>query len=75
MKTVMKTTDPVRLSYAVSLLEDAGIAHLVADQHMSAIEGSIGIFPRRLMVADEDEASAQAALKPLYDAERRAGQT
>jgi hypothetical protein len=72
MKTVLKTTDPVRLSYARSLLDEAGIEHLVADEHISAVEGSIGIFPRRLMVIDEDEARALAALKPLFDAEAQA---
>jgi hypothetical protein len=73
MKPVLKTTDPVRLSYARSLLDDAGIEYLVADEHISAIEGSIGIFPRRLMVIDEEESRALAALKPLFDAEAQAG--
>jgi len=69
MKTVLKTNDPVRLSFARSLLDDARIEYLVADEHISAIEGSIGIFPRRLMVIDEDETRALAALKPLFEAE------
>lgn len=72
MKPVLKTNDPVRLSYAVSLLEGADIPHLVADEHVSAIEGSIGIFPKRLLVPEEYEERAKAALKPLFESEARA---
>jgi hypothetical protein len=47
---ILRTNDPVLLSFARTVLEDADIAALVADQHISALEGSIGIFPRRLLV-------------------------
>lgn len=69
METILATTDPVRLSYACALLEDAGIDHLVADTHMSAIEGSIGIFPRRLMVLSEDAPRALRILRALDEVE------
>lgn len=65
METVLATNDPVRLSYACALLDEAGIEHLVADTHISAIEGSIGVFPRRLMVLSEDAARAQRVLRAL----------
>lgn len=51
---LIRTNDAVVLSLAQSLLKDAGIAHLLADQNMSIMEGSIGLFPRRLLV-DSDE--------------------
>jgi hypothetical protein len=34
----------------------------VLDAHISAIEGGIGAFPRRLAVATEDEARARTIL-------------
>mgnify|MGYP002636419562 CR=1 FL=1 len=72
VKELLRTTDPIRLSYAVSLLEGADVPHLVADQHISAVEGSIGVFPRRILVPEEVLAEAQSALIPLYQAEREA---
>ncbi|MCW2306258.1 putative signal transducing protein [Rhodobium gokarnense] len=58
MEELLKTNDPVTLSFATSLLEEAGIGHLVVDQHMSIVEGSLGIIPRRLLV--ERDALTQA---------------
>jgi hypothetical protein len=50
----MRSNDLVRLSWLTSLLADAGITCHLLDSHMSALEGSIGAIPRRLMVDDED---------------------
>ncbi|HET8728225.1 MAG TPA: DUF2007 domain-containing protein [Alphaproteobacteria bacterium] len=50
MKELLRTTDPVRLSWLTALLADAGIEALVLDTHTSILEGSIGAIPRRLMV-------------------------
>lgn len=58
MKEVLRTNDLVLLSYATHVLAEAGIETHVFDAHMSAVEGSIGAFPRRLMVHDEDVAQA-----------------
>lgn len=58
----MRTNDAVVLSFAQSLLKDAGIDVLVADQHMSVMDGSIGILPRRLLVPDEDAGAARRLL-------------
>jgi len=58
MKEVLRTNDLVLLSYATHVLAEAGIEAHVFDAHMSAVEGSIGAFPRRLMVQDEDIAQA-----------------
>lgn len=54
MKEVLRTNDLVLLSYATHILAEAGIEATVFDAHMSAVEGSIGAFPRRLMVGDDD---------------------
>jgi len=54
MKEVLRTNDLVLLSYATHVLAEAGIEAVVFDAHMSAVEGSIGAFPRRLMVQDDD---------------------
>ena len=62
MRVLATSNDPVRLSFLTVLLADAGIAAVVLDAHTSAIEGSIGAIPRRLMVAAEDEPRARRAL-------------
>jgi len=51
MVELLRSNDPVLMSFAASLLDDAGIEHEVADSHMSVIEGSIGALPSRLLVA------------------------
>ncbi len=50
MEELIRTNDPVVLSFAEALLRDAGIASFVADTNMSILDGSIGVLPRRLMV-------------------------
>lgn len=62
MRELLRSNDAVLMNFAESVLRQMGIATLVADQHMSVIEGSIGAFPRRLLVADEDWATARRAL-------------
>ncbi|TQS71447.1 DUF2007 domain-containing protein [Rhodobacteraceae bacterium] len=58
MKELLRTTDPVKLAMAHALLTNEGITSFQMDVHMSVLEGSIGILPRRLMVADADLAEA-----------------
>ena len=65
MIEVFRTTDIVKLSYIQHLLAEAGIEAFVADQHIAAVEGSIGAFPRRIMVAHADEARARLTLKDV----------
>ena len=62
MREIMRTNDVVVLSLAQSLLADAEIHIMVADAGMSVLEGSIGVFPRRLLVIDDDWEAARAAL-------------
>ncbi|MFV3076499.1 DUF2007 domain-containing protein [Niveispirillum fermenti] len=63
MQPLIRSNDPVELSFAQSLLADAGILAILLDQHTSALEGSIGAIPRRLCVADADFAAARALLR------------
>lgn len=58
----MRTNDVVVTSFARSVLGDAGIEVVVADEHISAMEGAIGAFPRRFLVADEEAEAARQAL-------------
>jgi len=62
MIEVLRTNDPVLLSFAEALLRDAGIGAVVLDAHMSVVEGSLGILPRRLMVRRGDAAHARDLL-------------
>lgn len=50
MTELIRTNDIVLIGFARSLLEGAGVPVLVADDHISLMEGSIGAFPRRLLV-------------------------
>ena len=65
MEEILRTNDPVKLSYACHLLDEEGIDYFVADQYISAMEGSIGAFPRRLMVISELAARAKRILNEL----------
>jgi hypothetical protein len=62
MKELLRTNNPVRLSWLQALLHDSGIENLVLDHHASLVEGNIGAIPRRLMVADRDFDRARALL-------------
>ena len=62
MIQLMRTNDAVILSFAESLLRDAGIECLVADQNMSVLDGSIGILPRRILVLEADAGTARQLL-------------
>ena len=62
MKELLRTNDPVRLSFLEALLKDSGIESLVLDHHTSLVEGSIGAIPRRLMVRDHDYHRARSVL-------------
>jgi len=54
MLELLRTNDPVLISFVEALLGDAGIEWLVADTHMSVVEGSIGAFPRRVLVLSDE---------------------
>ncbi len=62
MRELMRTNDPVLLSFVEALLGSAGMAVVILDQNMSVMEGSIGLLPRRVMVDDDDLPAARALL-------------
>jgi hypothetical protein len=62
MREILRSNDAVLISFAESMLRQAGIASFLADQHMSVVEGSIGAFPRRLLVGGEDWPTAHRIL-------------
>lgn len=63
MIELMRSNDPVLISFVTSLLSDAKIAHSVADGHMSVIDGSIGAIPRRIMVEPDRREEARQLLE------------
>ena len=66
MVELMRTNDAVLISFVEALLRDAGLTFFVADSNMSVVEGSLGILPRRIMVADDE---LEAARQLLADAD------
>lgn len=65
MEEVFRTNDLVKLSYVQHLLDDAGVEYFVADQHISAVEGNIGAFPRRVMVHEDLAVRAKFILREV----------
>lgn len=63
MKELFKTNDPTLISFATALLRGEDIDCFTLDVHMSVLEGSIGIMPRRVMVANEDLFLARSILR------------
>lgn len=63
MIELMRSNDPVLISFVKSLLRDAEIEHFVADEHMSILDGSIGALPRRVMIDEEQVDQARRLLR------------
>lgn len=63
MKEILRTTEALDITFATALLKGEGIRYYVLGENMAVLEGSIGIFPRRLMVAKEDAFVAAAVLR------------
>lgn len=59
---LLRTNNLVLISRVEAILTDFGIAFFLADQHMSALEGSLSFLPRRVLVAADAEARARKAL-------------
>jgi hypothetical protein len=62
MKELVRTNDMVLVSAVGALLDGAKIPHMVLDQNMSVLEGSLGILPRRVLVAEDYLAAARRLL-------------
>jgi hypothetical protein len=53
MRALVVTNDLVLISYVEALLAGQGIEAQVFDRNISLMEGSIGAFPRRIVVAED----------------------
>lgn len=63
MLEVLRSTDPTVIAFASALLSGEDIEVFEMDVHMSVLEGSIGVLPRRLMVRRTDLFQARAVLR------------
>ena len=62
MREIVRTNDAVLITAIEALLKGAGIGHMVLDQNMSVLDGSLGMLPRRIVVDDEYAAKARRLL-------------
>jgi hypothetical protein len=62
MKDLIRTNNPALISYVEALLKQLDIQYFIADQAISSAEGSIGMFPKRVMVTPEHMAKARQLL-------------
>jgi Putative prokaryotic signal transducing protein len=62
VRELVRSNDAVLISAIQALLNGADIAHVVADQNISVMEGSIGVFPRRILVGEDEFAAARRLL-------------
>jgi tRNA1(Val) A37 N6-methylase TrmN6 len=63
VRELVRTNNAVLITAIEALLKGADIPHLVLDQHMSVLEGSLGILPRRILVGDEHQEVARQVLQ------------
>ncbi len=54
MRELIRTNDAVLVSAVEALLKGARIRHVIADQNMSVMEGSLGVLPRRILVIEQE---------------------
>jgi hypothetical protein len=63
MIEIMRTNDLVLLSVVDAILTSENIEFLIADQHMSSLEGSVGFLPRRILVVSDRADRARRLLR------------
>jgi hypothetical protein len=63
MVELLRTNDLVLISAVRAILAGDDVVVVIADEHMSALEGSLGFLPRRVLVADADLTRARRALE------------
>jgi hypothetical protein len=67
MKEILRTDNSVKLSFAEAVLKEVRIECFILDQAMSSMYGGgLPFIHRRLMVDNDDEASALAALNAAF---------
>jgi hypothetical protein len=62
MREIVRTNDAVLITAIEALLKGAGIPHMVLDQNMSVLDGSLGMLPRRIVVDEDHVARARRLL-------------
>ena len=62
MRELLRTNDVVLVSAVGALLDGANIHHLLLDNNMSVVEGSLGVIPRRILVDEDDNRAARQLL-------------
>jgi hypothetical protein len=63
MVELIRTNDLVLISLVEAILAGERISFFLADQHMSAVEGSLGFLPRRILVAENEATRARRVLR------------
>jgi len=63
MKEIFRTTDPTEIAFAQALLKGEEIGSFVFDEAMGSFYAGVGLFPRRVMVADDDAFDARVVLR------------
>jgi hypothetical protein len=63
MIEIMRTNDLVLISFVEATLAGAGLRYFVADGYTSAMEGSLGFLPRRILVEEDGADRARRLLK------------
>ena len=63
MHELVRTNNAVLITAIEALLKSADIPHMVLDQHMSVLEGSLGMLPRRIVVDEEHWTVARQLLE------------
>ena len=59
MVELLRSNDVVLLSLVEAILAEAGVGYCVADRFASAVDGSLGIIPRRVLVQADELAQAR----------------
>jgi len=62
MEVILRSTDITQIPYVKMLLSSEGINIFVFDENISILEGSINIFPIRVMVSVSDALKARNIL-------------
>ncbi len=74
MIEIIRTNDLILISLVEAILTSERVHYFIADRHMSALEGAIGMLPRRILVEEVhairarrllSEAGLEAELRPV----------
>lgn len=67
MIELIRTNDPVFLSWLSLRLEEERVSAIVLDTHTAVVEGSIGAIQRRVMIDEDDLVRARRVLQEAED--------